>query len=424
MKRILSLLLTVLLFAACVPTPETEAVVQKDQNAMLEKAGGTLSEDNRPLAEQLAVPEGNYTFSTSAVEQRLNITVDAPVTVPDTDALPIVRVRKARFQKELALKTAEYFLQGETVYDRTREGEPVFDGEIRPYVNGEYGDGSYYYLNLSDKPTVRAIAEGSYKTVSAWISATDKGFLENDLEMLGYIAYEEGRTVNYFEGAVRQADTNSESFRKTKQHCDAYLQAMGLDGEYVLGYASEVLGTPFYRIYYMHRVNGFDTYVSADAIEYSNSYAVPWGYETIVFAADRNGIMEMHWNSPIEIKDVVQERTALLPFPEVMQRFESMVKVKYAVTTGDFGGKTGTMTVQIDDIRLCLMRIREQNGDGATGLMIPAWVFYGNSKLIESDGTETYNLRYGNGSSVPRDLFPVIVLNAIDGSVIDFAEGF
>ncbi len=422
MKRIVSLFLTLLLFTACQPTPEQDVVVQKDVKEMLGKAKN-VTEDVRPLKEQLCVPDGSYTFSTSAVEQRLNITVDAPVTVPDTSALPIVRVRKARFQKELALTTAEYFLQGETVYDRTREGEPVFDGEIRPYVNGEYGDGSYYYLNLSDKSTVRANAEGSYKTVSAWISATDKGFLENDLEMLGYIAYEEGRTVNYFEGAVRPADTDSESFRLAKQRCDAYFQAMGLDGEYALGFASEVPGTPFYRIYYMHRVNGFDTYISADALDYS-SYAVPWGYETIVFAADRNGIMEMHWNSPVEIKDVVQERTALLPFPEVMQRFESMVKVKYAVATGDFGGKTGTMTVQIDDIRLCLMRIREQNGDGTTGLMVPAWVFYGNSKLIESDGTETYNLRYGNGSSVPCDLFPVIVLNAIDGSVIDFAEGF
>ena len=142
MKRILSLLLTVLLFAACVPTPETEAVVQKDQNAMLEKAGGTLSEDNRPLAEQLAVPEGNYTFSTSAVEQRLNIAVDARVIVPDVNRLPIIRVRKARFSRELALKTVEYFLQGETLCDMTKEDQPVFDGEIRPYVNGEYGDGS------------------------------------------------------------------------------------------------------------------------------------------------------------------------------------------------------------------------------------------------------------------------------------------
>ncbi|MBQ7541801.1 MAG: hypothetical protein IJT44_05870, partial [Clostridia bacterium] len=60
MKRILVFFLTAVFLCACVPTPETEAVVQKDQNAMLEKAGGTLSEDNRPLAEQLAVPEGNY----------------------------------------------------------------------------------------------------------------------------------------------------------------------------------------------------------------------------------------------------------------------------------------------------------------------------------------------------------------------------
>lgn len=423
MKRILSLLLTVLLFAACVPTPETEAVVQKDQNAMLEKAGGTLSEDNRPLAEQLAVPEGNYTFSTSAVEQRLNIAVDARVTVPDVNRLPIIRVRKARFSRELALKTVEYFLQGETLCDMTKEDQPVFDGEIRPYVNGEYGDGSYYRLEVQNKPTVRAIAEGSHRLVSAWISATDKALYEGDLESLLFLSYEEGKTVNYFERAAAAADTDSESFRMAKAQCDAFFEAMGLSDTYALGYASEVLGTPFYRLYYMHRVDGFDTYISADALD-RGDYAYPWGYEMIAFAADRDGVRELHWSNPIEVRDTVQERTALLPFSEIMKRFESAVKVKYAVTTDGFGGETGTMTVQVDDIRLCLMRIREQNGDGITGLLVPAWVFYGSSKLIESDGTESYNLRYGNSSGVPSGLFPVIVLNAIDGSVIDFAEGY
>lgn len=424
MKR-LGILLLALALLACVPTPEADVVVQKDMDAMLEKAKDE-TEDTRPLREQLGVPDGTYTYTTTAVEQRLTVTVDAPVSVPDTNRLPIIRVRKARFSQELARNTVDYFLQGETVYDMTLPDQPVFDGTIRPYVNGEYGDGSHYYLYVSNKTTAQVSADPSYKSVSAWISATDKGFLENDLESLLYLTYEEGKTVNCFEREVRPADMSSESFLLAKQHCDDYFRAMGISDEIGFGFASEVVGTPFYLLYYTRHVQGLDTYISTTALDYGDNqgYAVPWGYERIAFVADRAALCELHWDNPIEVKETVQERTALLPFSDVMKRFESMVRVRYAATTDDFGGKVGTMEVQIDDIRLSLMRIREQNGDGATGLLVPAWVFYGTSKLTESDGTVSYNLLHGGSSSSPGDLFPVIVINAIDGSVIDFSEGY
>lgn len=425
MKRMMLFLLAFAMLLGCVPTPEEDVVVQKDMDAMLDQAkNGT--EDMRPLREQLGVPEGNYSYTTSAVEERLTVTVNAPVTVPDSNRLPIIRVRKARFSQELALKTVDYFLQGEPVYDATLPDQPLFDGTIRPYINDEYGDGSYYRLSVTNKTTAQLTFDPNWKGVSAWISATDKGFTENDLEALSYHSYEDGVTVNYFERAVRPADESSEPFHAAKQHCDDYLREMGLSDEIAFGFASEVIGTQFFLLYYMRRVEGYDTYISTTALDYSDGQgcAVPWGYEQIAFAADRTEIREMSWDNPLEVRETVQSSAALLPFSDVMKRFEAMVRVRYAATTGDFGGRIGTMEVQVDDIRLSLMRIREQNGDGATGLLVPAWVFYGHSKLTESDGTESYNLLHGGSSSTPGDLFPVLVVNAVDGSVIDFKEGY
>lgn len=426
-KAVIGMLLIVsLCIIACVPTPEEEIVVQKNMETMLDKAKPDDSDtEDIPLAERLGVYEGKYTYTTTAVEERLNISINADVHVPNVTQLPIIRVEKSRFTQEFALKVAEYFLKDGPVYDKTLPDEPIFDGQIRPYINGEYGDGSYYYMHIGNKTQLEINAGEPYKSVSAWISATDKASHENDLESISFHSYEEGKTINYFEREARDADISDKTFQKAKKCCDEFFQELEIADDYAFGFASEVSGSSFYLLYYTRIIDGVESYISNSAMSVDeNSYAVPWGYETIIFVADKNGIEELHWDCPIHILNTVQERTVLLPFSTIVPRFESMVKVKYAVLTDDFGGQTGTMEIAASDIRLCLIRIREQHSDGTTGLLVPAWVFYGHNKIAFSDGTERYNLQHGSASSYPSSLYPVIIINAIDGSVIDLSEGY
>ncbi len=421
MKRIpyyVIIKILIIFLLACVPTPDTDVVVQKDTTHMLEMAKNN-KENDLLLAESLGIPKGKYSFSTSAVEDRLAISVNAEVHVPNTTGMPIYKVRKARFSQGLLNQVVTFFFKDEIIYDMSLPDESTYNGKLNQ-------EGLYYHLDLINRTSSELKAGLSYKAISAWASATDEALLQNDSDSISFLSYQEGKGFNYFGTAGCRADYNSDSFQKAKDYCDSFFLELGLDSDYSFGFASQILGSSSYRLFYTHKVNGIDTFISTEHLDVSDraGYSIPWGYETIMFAADRDGINEMHWYNPITVNETVMESTSLLSFREVVTRFESMVKIKYSVTTSDYGGTTGTMDVTIDEIHLCLMRIREQNAKDASGLLIPVWVFYGNSKLIESDGTVSYNIRDGHSYSIQEDPYPVIIINAIDGSVVDFREGY
>ena len=100
------LLIVALLFSACVPTPEEEAIVQKDQQQMLHQAQVTdsdgITETN--LYERLKAPQ-HYEKSMSANEGRLKVTVDADVMLPNVE-LPIIRMNPIDFPRNQFLKLA------------------------------------------------------------------------------------------------------------------------------------------------------------------------------------------------------------------------------------------------------------------------------------------------------------------------------
>ena len=65
------------------------------------------------------------------------------------------------------------------------------------------------------------------------------------------------------------------------------------------------------------------------------------------------------------------------------------------------------VTVRVTGVKLGLFRIREQNSM-ETGLLVPAWVITG---VCNAKGDE-------------RELDPLCVINAVDGSIIDAHKGY
>lgn len=84
-----------------------------------------------------------------------------------------------------------------------------------------------------------------------------------------------------------------------------------------------------------------------------------------------------------------------------MDIFEKMIITKYeqSVPEGE------TLNLVVNDIQLCLIRVRVQNSNGLKGVLTPVWMFYGKS----------------NGGSAKSTLLAV---NAVDGSIIDTALGY
>ena len=112
MKRIIIVLLAALLLCACQPTPEVDAVRQKNQDAMIEMARGegtdTVVNQNVPEADpdlpvldyytMYGIPE-HLDLEFSGLSDKVKIVVDADVNVPDRP-MPIVRAVPADFSQE------------------------------------------------------------------------------------------------------------------------------------------------------------------------------------------------------------------------------------------------------------------------------------------------------------------------------------
>ena len=99
MKRIccpfITLLMVLSLLSACQPTPEVEPVAQKDSEALIEQV--EVAEEG--VADMAKAPETRHiTRELTEVSQRtgIDITIDADVVLPETDAIPVARVAERR----------------------------------------------------------------------------------------------------------------------------------------------------------------------------------------------------------------------------------------------------------------------------------------------------------------------------------------
>lgn len=223
------------------------------------------------------------------------------------------------------------------------------------------------------------------------------------------------------------------TYDTAKQLCDDFFKAgnvtdIQLSKAYVIGDSDQSSeDTQYaYSFYYVRTVNG----TPAIYIEGGNGddTSLPWGYETAQIIVNDDGIINIRWDSPTSTGEIIAEDTGLMPFEKIADIFESMILVEYEprVLIGDEGHvKEVSMEINIDEVELGLIRIRTQNSDGREGLYTPAWVFYGNTKTTATnkDGS-TYTL-YNDKSDKPTNKpIPLLVINAVDGSIIDLEKGY
>ena len=129
-----------------------------------------------------------------------------------------------------------------------------------------------------------------------------------------------------------------------------------------------------------------------------------WSYETLTVAVDDDGIAAVNWTGPLKIEETVTARAALLPFSEISAIFQKMLPIKYTNINSEV-----TYVIRLDRVRLCLWRVLDKDSY-TRGILAPVWCFYG---WVNSDG---YDLT--------RNDQPLLIINAVDGSVIDPRNGY
>ena len=196
---------------------------------------------------------------------------------------------------------------------------------------------------------------------------------------------------------------------------------MFVDGVYLLSDRQEIYGAEYwdpadlaelrakpehqvYAVRFLRRVAGVpvESFFCMSQVKVDDSgYGPEWQYEVLEVAVDDGGIQAVHWTGPLAIEEVVTDRAALLPFEDVRSIFEKMLPIVYA----NYGADRD-WDIEISEVRLCLWRIFDKNSF-TRGILAPVWCFYG-----------SMNGRPGTNFQ------PLLILNAVDGSVIDPLQGY
>ena len=135
MKRMLRILLPLMLFLACVPTPEEDAVVNKTEGKLEETITqmSPVSAYRTEDVQMQAAPTGTLRSSVGApehcteeLENRvfggvLQITVDADVEVPDVSAVPVFSAQIKAFSAEEKERIAKLLLGDGPYCERSQE---------------------------------------------------------------------------------------------------------------------------------------------------------------------------------------------------------------------------------------------------------------------------------------------------------------
>ena len=116
MKKAITLILVAamaLSISGCQDTPEASIVAGKSSDELIEKAQADAGEGT--LAEKLGSPE-TYQSSVSSADGKLNVTIDATVTVPEAEKVPVYRVEDGSITQAQADALREGLVRT-TLYD-------------------------------------------------------------------------------------------------------------------------------------------------------------------------------------------------------------------------------------------------------------------------------------------------------------------
>ena len=116
MKRIGFLALALcLLLAACAETPERPLVAQKDVDRLIAKA--QQPPDGNALSDLVGTTQTVYRWQTSAFQDRIQVTADARIVLPNRDAAPLYRVRAGVLTDNQTRAVAAYLFGDTPAYE-------------------------------------------------------------------------------------------------------------------------------------------------------------------------------------------------------------------------------------------------------------------------------------------------------------------
>ena len=482
MKRIccpfIALLMALSLLSACQPTPEVEPVAQKDTEALIEQV--EVAEEG--VADMAKAPESRHiTRELTEVSQRtgIDITIDADVVLPETDAIPVARVQSgaldisvleniweilgnssgmledfprsyyegqarmwmefrengvldkySSFEEmdaaisellaEAATKSAEPVFFPESPMDVMQTGEKLHDTDMY-----NCHEGHVTFFGLSDQGTVSEV-----HLDTDW-------FVEYLRDIDDRYIWNSSNPLDIYLPAIERGEFKIQLPERSIEDAQAYAEQLladiGItDFTCVVARIAPLIPRFFneqqdvcpcaYELLFTRQVAGVNvTYndVQSSGGELrdrpvdSPDYTPIWDYEYIQLFVDDAGVLYMSYNQPHEVTEIVTESAEILSLEEAVASFERMIGYQYAAYETGQRELCDDAYLCIDEIRLGLTRIAEKNAQ-QQGYLVPSWTFFGSYDLdgFWPDGEGHHGTE------------AILIVNALDGSIIDPDRGF
>ncbi len=471
----IALLMALSLLSACQPTPEVEPVAQKDSEALIERV--EVAEED--VADMAKAPESRHiTRELTEVSQRtgIDITIDADVVLPETDAIPVARVQSGELDMQVM----------ENIWKIVANGSGMLEDFPRSYYEGqasmwmEYREAGnldkYSSFEEMDAAISELLAEAATKSAEpvffpeSPMDVMQTGEKLHDTDMYNC---HEGH-VTFFglsdQGTVSEVHLDTDWFVEylrdiddryiwnSSNPLDIYLPAIER-GEFKIqlpersiedarAYAEQLLAdigiTDFtcvvariapliprffseqqdvcpcaYELVFTRQVAGvnvtYNDVKSSGGSVYMDTpdYTPRWTYESIQLFVDDAGVLYMNYRRPHDVTEIVTESAEILSLEEAVASFERMIGYQYAAYETGQRELCDDAYLCIDEIRLGLTRIVEKNAQ-QQGYLVPSWTFFGSYDLdgFWPDGEGHHGTE------------AILIVNALDGSIIDPDRGF
>lgn len=308
-------------------------------------------------------------------------------------------------------------------------------GQLEPMtMETDYSTGEKLYaLAQSD--------EGGYESLGVYNYDESANFLEytseknNFTKNMGYFWTKEAVEQNSYTGieSIESIPDVTITLEQAKAQAEALISALGVEnltcysadkmygGSFDMTVDQSEYINPRKCVWFLRYTRSVDnvptTYTVWDCIKVEeDTQSAPWAYEDMTFAIDDTGIVGFNWRSPYAVADTVTENSNLISFDEVTDVFETMSLVVNAWDgIAAYNPNLTAVDITVDHIEFGLTRITEENKRDS-GLLVPAWDFFGTLTQIHEVDGETK--KYDDGP------IPILTINAIDGSIINRSLGY
>lgn len=465
LSLVLVLILSVVMLAACQPTPDKPVVIGKGddtlESALAATAAPTLTPDVSSQTDESTKMVVSEHWTDSTASKLTTVNIDADVIVPNVMSYPVFEVSPLVVDQPLAEKFVNYVAQdAKEIYNGDKNSKDSLEEGI-VWLQKEIEKTKAGHLDPDDEMTVeerlaqlesqleeceneyaKVVAEGdtsgepldyTFEKLLGFPERTQACFTaemnDGSSRLVRFQRCNDGGGPTF--SLISVMDTDSFMHVKGKPVSSEEARAKALEvvkaldiGEFVMaresthGFFNEVI---FYRMHdgipvtYIDASQGNSSGVST---EEELTYNFVLWQERLSICVNDTGVIMIDWTSPCGVTRTINENVALKPFEEIKEIFKQ--QILYNVYEGD-GDED---VVQIDEVRLGYMAIPEK-GDLTNYRTIPVWDFIGPTWSDEEYAAITNPQYLEEGSSqIPNYDISYLTINAIDGSIVDRNLGY